>query len=90
MTRTEIIDAVKAFCERLSQPLPGEEYAAGWTDSRRLDVLRYFQKLEQDLTSGREIPYIPLIRTLDSAGISDGELLEQACRITNEINGKKF
>ena len=90
MNRAEIVDSIKALCKRLANNLPPEEYAVGWTDSRRLEVLSYFQKLEQELVSGNEIPYIPLIRTLDSVGISEGNLLEEACKITNEINARKF
>ena len=90
MSRAEIIDAIKVLCEKLSNKLPEEEYANGWTDARRMDMLRYFQKLEQDLASGVQIPYIPLGRTLDSVGISEGDLLEDLFRITNKINAHEY
>ncbi|HUX89569.1 MAG TPA: hypothetical protein VMV48_02620 [Gallionellaceae bacterium] len=90
MSRTEIIDAIKILCEKLNNELPAEEYVNGWTDAMRMNMLRYFQKIEHDLVSGAEIRYIPLGRTLDSVGISEGKLLEEAFRITNKINAHEY
>lgn len=90
MTRSEIIDSIRSLIIKLREELPREEYAHGWTDAKRHDILKYFEKLEVDMTNKEEIPYISLVRTLDSVGIGDGDLLEEACNITNEINAKNY
>lgn len=86
MARGEIIAGVRNAIERLRRPLLAQDQANGWTDERRLEVLRYFENLENDLVSRREIPFYSLIRALDGMGISDGDLLEELCRINNAVN----
>jgi len=90
MSRSEIVAAIGELCDKLNHELPPVEYSNGWTDARRLDLLNYFQKLQAEMSAGAEIPYIPLARTLDSVGISEGELLEEIFRITNKINAKEY
>ena len=82
MTRPEIIRAVEAFRRTLGEPLPPDELAAGWSETSRLDMLRFFEKLEGDLRSGADIPYFSLGRILDGYGIDRGSMLEEACRIS--------
>jgi hypothetical protein len=89
MNQNEILESIAAFCAKLCQELSGEDLAAGWTDAKRLDLLQYFQKLEQRVVSNEPIPYIALIRTLDSVGISEGSLLDEACGIINAINARQ-
>lgn len=86
MTRSEIIQAVDDAIEKLRQPLPPEEHAFGWTDAKRLDILRYFENLVRDLREDKTIPFFSLIRALDGMGISEGELFEEVCRINNAVN----
>ena len=90
MTRMELIQAVSGICEKLSKTLPNEEYAAGWTETSRTFFLEFFRKLESDLRSGVDIPYIPIGRNLDHSGIGGGELLEAACRISVALNERKW
>lgn len=82
----EILSSIRAICERLNSPLSSSDISAGWSDARRLDVLKYFQQLERDVSGGIKISYIPLGRTLDSVGISEGDLLEDLFRFVNKIN----
>lgn len=90
MTRSELIDAVQKITEKLSKPLPPAEYAAGWSEASRTEVLRFFQKLESDLRSGADISYMPIGKGLDSLGIGGGDLLEEACRISLALKGKNW
>ena len=86
MTRAELIEAISRICSLLQAPLPLEELAAGWSEANALATLRYFENVNSDLCAGVNIPFFSLVRTLDSCGISDGNLLEEACRINNAIN----
>ena len=86
MTRSELIEATTRICARLQGPLAAEELASGWSDENRAGTLQYFERLLADLRSGTDIPFFSLIRALDACGISDGELLEEACRINNAVN----
>lgn len=86
MTRSEIIKDVESATRRLVQPLSYEDGGCGWTDARRLDILNYFESLRNDLKGGRDIPFFSLVRALDGMGISEGDLLEELCRINNAVN----
>lgn len=86
MTRTEIVRDVEDAIRKLNYPLSEKDKGFGWTDSRRQDILRYFEKLQEDLNSGRDIPFFSLIRALDGMGISEGDLLEELCQINNAVN----
>ena len=86
MTQTELADAAKAMHQLLDQRRQPEECAVGWTESKCLDMQRYFQNLERDLQSNRVIPFFSLVRALDGMGISEGALFEEMCRINNEVN----
>lgn len=86
MTRSEIVKDVESAIRRLGQPLSEEDKGCGWTDSRSLEILHYFEKLREDLKGGRDIPFFSLIRALDGMGISEGNLLEELCRINNAVN----
>ena len=88
MVRNEILKSIVLVCDKLRKELPEEEYSAGWTKTKQLDVLKYFEMLEVDIRNGVEIPYSPLVKTLDSVGIGEGELLEDLMKITNQINTK--
>lgn len=86
MTRAEIIASVHGAIERLRQPLLAQDRANGWTDERRMEILRYLDGLDSDLASNRNIPFFSLIRALDGMGISEGDLLEELCRVNNAVN----
>ena len=86
MTRIEILDAIKAINLRLGKQLTVEDYSAGWTDTNRIDVLQYFQNVERDLRSEKKVSFFSLVRALDGMGISNGDLLEETCRINNAVN----
>ena len=86
MTRAEIVEGVHGAIERLRQPLLAQDQANGWTDKRRLEILRYFENLDADLAANRDIPFFSLIRALDGMGISEGDLLEDLCRVNNAVN----
>lgn len=88
MTKNELIQSINSLCEKLRNRLPEEEYKNGWSKTKQLDVLKYFEEVEKDISNRNPIKYISFVRTLDSIGISDGELFEEACGITNEINSK--
>lgn len=89
MTRAEIIGAIKVLSVRFSKPLSDEDYADGWTDASRMDVLRYLQNVECDLQNGVDVSFFSLVRALDGMGISKGDLLEEACRVNNAVNALK-
>jgi hypothetical protein len=90
MTRSELLQAVHDLVMRLNQPLPPEEVAVGWSEGHRVDISRFFQKLESDLRNGVDIPYAPIGKMLDHSGIEKGELLEEACKISVALNERKW
>ncbi len=90
MTRTELIQAVRDIAARLEKPLSPEESAAGWTEKSCADTLRFFRKLEIDLSNGADIPYVSIGRALDGFGIDGGQLLEDACRISVALNEREW
>jgi len=90
MTRSELLQAVHDLVTRLNQQLPPEEVASGWSEARRVDISRFFQKLENDLRTGVDIPYTPIGKMLDHSGIDRGELLEEACKISVALNERKW
>lgn len=90
MTRTELIEAINRICERLEHKLPDKEYEAGWTETSRVDMLKFFRKLETDVRAGAPIKYVSIGRVLDSFGVDGGDLLEEACRISVALNDRKW
>lgn len=86
MTCNEIVASVRGAVERLRQPLYTQDRKCGWTDERRLEILRYFESLEVDLAANRKVPFFSLIRALDGMGISQGDLLEDLCRVNSVVN----
>jgi hypothetical protein len=86
MSSGELIESIRGLCVALKRPLGPDEIACGWTEDKRRSVLGYFENLETKLAAGKAVPYIPFVRTLDAVGISEGNLFEEMCRITNVIN----
>lgn len=86
MTRAEIISGIHGAIEILHRPLLAQDRTNGWTDERRMEILRYFKNLDIDLENNRDVPFFSLIRVLDGMGISEGDLLEELCRVNNAVN----
>jgi hypothetical protein len=86
MTRSEIAAEVARMCARLDAGLQTLDVSDGWTDAHRRQLLQYFRNVEADLRAGRKISFFSLVRALDSMGISEGQLLEEACRLNNAVN----
>ena len=76
--------------DALSGDLAAPERAHGWTDEDRLYFLDYFLKLRAQHKEGNskspyDLEYINISRMMDDRGISQGELLHQAARVSNMV-----
>lgn len=90
LTRDELIFAIRAFSEKLEKDLPPQEITAGWSLASQATYLEIFRKLETDLMSGANIPYLSIGRSMDHSGIEGGDYLEEACRISVALDNRKW
>ena len=82
------LQLVDMLTDMLSPDLPVAERANGWTEEDRLYFLDFFLKLRGQINEGSSIsPYdlehINISRMMDDRGISEGELLHQAAKLSN-------
>lgn len=89
MTRNEIVSKLETIINKLEKELPPPEIKNGWTEDSREGMLKFFQLLHSDLTSGAEVAnrteYVTIPRGLDHWGITGGELFEEAAKISHAI-----
>ncbi len=74
------------MCARLDAGLQAEDVSHGWTEANQRHLLQYLRNVEADVRAGRKVKFFSLVRALDGMGISEGQLLEDACRINNAVN----
>jgi hypothetical protein len=79
----ELIDAFSA-------DLAASDRVHGWTDGDRLYFLDYFLKLQAQIKDGNstspyDLEYINVSRIMDDRGITEGELLHQAARVSDIV-----
>jgi len=86
VTREEILEKVNKLLKQLSGPLSQSEMDNGWNDEIKSFWLGFFQRMKNDLESNvpisKRLEYTQIGRGLDSNGIIDGELLEDAVTIS--------
>ena len=89
VTREEVITNVECMIERLSESLSEDEIKNGWNEKIRVIWLNFFRNMKKDLANGIRISkkpeYTLVFRGMDSHGIIDGKLLEEAINISEQI-----
>ena len=89
ITRDEIANRLENLIGQLSKELPPTEIQNGWTEDSRQAMLKFFQRLHSDLASGvvvsSKTEYVTISRGMDHWGITGGELLEEAAKISFAI-----
>jgi len=88
-SRIEVANRIEKLINKLSRQLPPQEIQNGWTEDSRKAMLDFFQRLHSDLVAGVAVStkteYITIPRGMDHWGITDGELLEEAAKISDAI-----
>jgi len=84
------LQLVDKLIDMLSGDLPAAEHAHGWTDEDRLYFLDCFLKLRGQINGGSstspyDLKHINISRMMDDRGISEGEFLHQAARLSNMV-----
>ena len=94
-SREQIIARVEGLIEKLGQPISSAEAADGWTEEPRRDWIKFFVDLRNRLRDGKPLTrkekssFVHIGRWMDHDGIIGGELLDEACRISNDL-GQSF
>jgi hypothetical protein len=84
--REDLIVRIDGLIEQLSSPLPSEEKNNGWTEDNRNFFLAFFKKLRAEVAAGKRVKYADSIgRGMDSRGIVEGHLLDEACSISVDL-----
>jgi hypothetical protein len=84
-----LIQKIQTVMSDLSAALTEVEAAGGWTEESKNAILMFFQDLLLEVESGKEIPYVGLVRGLDAWGINrGGTLYEKAMEIARELNAR--
>lgn len=83
-----LIQKIESIIQTLQAPVKSEELASGWTASIKEGYIPFFANLIDDIRSGKEIPYVGLIRSLDAYGIDSGGLYEAMLEVARELNAK--
>ncbi len=87
--RDAVIRRVIAVIDRLSRPLTVSDIAGGWSEESRAALLGFFKRLCDDLKGGtpafHKPEYMSIARGMDTWGIIDGDILEEAASISNAI-----
>lgn len=84
-----LVQKIEAVMSNLAAPLSEDEAAGGWTEESKKAILKFFQNLLAEMKSGKEIPYVGLVRGLDAWGIERGGILyEEAMEIARELNAR--
>jgi len=84
------LQLMEEFLDAFSVDLAASDSVHGWTDGDRLYFLDYFLKLRAQIKEGNptspyDLEYINISRMMDDRGISKGELLHQAARVSNMV-----
>jgi len=83
-----LVQKIEAVMSNLEAPLTVEEAAGGWTDESKKATSKFFRDLLTEVKSGKEIPYVGLVRGLDAWGVERGALYEKTMEIARELNAR--
>ena len=90
LKKQEILKNVNHMIERLSEQLSQYEIKNGWNEEIKVIWLDFFRRIKTDLMDGNRISkhpeYTLIFRGMDSHGIIDGELLEEAINISEQLD----
>lgn len=89
-TKEEIIKKIDGFIEKLSMPLTPDEMRNGWDEENQRFFIDFFKKVKGEVEAGISVEYVGSIgRGMDSRGIVEGDLLDEACGISVGLKALK-
>jgi hypothetical protein len=89
--KAKLIEMVEHIIERLHEPFPQSELEGGWDEERRTQWLAFFEKMHRQLVDDtlwnnpQLEAYVVIWYGMDYCGIVDGDILEEAVRISAEM-----
>jgi len=93
MTANELRTSVARVVNRLDAPLSDAERHCGWTEESRVSMLVFFRRMLTAIDHGEDLranrSYSSIARGLDHWGISCGEMLQDAAKISSIIRALK-
>jgi hypothetical protein len=87
--KNEIIIKIDDIVGELSHPLSLQEADEGWTEKSKTAIGVFFKELRSNILSGGPLPPLSIARGLDHWGVVNGELLEKAAVISNQLRNMK-
>ena len=83
--RDQILTEVESLIGDLAAPLSQSEIAFGWTLESQNATLKLLNEIRAALVERRPIEKLSIGRGLDHWGVEGGQLLENACKLSNHL-----
>ena len=81
----QLLEQLDRLTVAVSAPLDAQALANGWTPKVQQHLLAQLQELRDRLVAGEPLPDVSLSRGLDFAGVTGGDLIEQAAALSNAL-----
>lgn len=85
--RENLLTEIEKIISQLKKPLTRLEIDNGWSETLQVRWKTFFEKMYEDVKSGQPLAkfpqYGPLLRGLDSSGITKGSLFELAAHVAS-------
>lgn len=84
-TKAQLLAQLDRLLEALNAPLNAQAVSDGWTPQTQQAFQALVKQLHDTLEADLVLPDVNLSRGLDFAGVSGGQLAEQAAKISNDL-----
>jgi hypothetical protein len=85
ITRVDLERRMDVLMQKLSTPPTSSEFKEGWTESSKKAMKNMVGDVQNRLRSGQPNIDISFSRGMDSWGIVEGEILEEAAELSNAL-----
>lgn len=89
MIESDLDELLDLMLSRLAEPMSVEQMAEGWTVESKNVTRSFFLGLRRDLQSDKPLPSLNISRALDHWGVTSGEILELAAKISNCLRSRR-
>ena len=79
-------ERIEEIIELLSCPLTPDQTAEGWTEQAKEGLRSFFLDLLENVRNARPITHIGVLRSLDTWGVSKGDLHDKIIGVSVELN----
>lgn len=79
----DVVSSIERLAEKLEHPLSQVDVDNGWSEECRVSTLLFLRTLKENALRSEYMPNMSLSRSLDHWGVVNGDLLEEAARLSN-------